>query len=344
MAALKDIAKIAGVSVGTVSQILNQGRAHLYSAQTRQRVVEISRNFGYRPNRSAQAMRSQKTKVVGFAALNRDEEGQLQNYNVYPFVVGLSSQLARDGYHVAFVECADLGDRDEPTRPWSVQENFLDGLVVHYGLSDRAARFVHDIGVPAIWWDSGVFEPTGCVYRDEVEVGREVTRRLIELGHRRIGFTVGQHSWQEYCAGRPLHYSYAQRFETYRDELRTRGLHEVPIIGYDPQDLARQLAEHRLTAMIIQGTNTSHLQAPLALLGWRIPQDLSIATLDREAQMPVTGPRIGGMLYDRCAVGEQAARMVLSMLKDDQTDVPSVRYVGKFDIGDTISPPRAVEE
>ena len=267
MAALKDIATAAGVSVGTVSRILNQGRAHLYKESTRERVLAASRQFGYRPNRFAQGMRLRKTNVIGFASMNIDDEGKLQNHPVYPFVVGLNRHLVQEHYHVAFVECSDLVNPAQPEKPWELQEQFLDGLVVHYGLTDRASRFAINMGVPLIWWDSGIFAPYDCIYRDEITVGRELTRRLIEMGHRRIGFLAGQRGWETYCAGKPAHYSYAQRFESYRDELRSHGLREVPLIGEDPVSIARQLRENKLTAVLQQGMGMTVILSAAAQLG-----------------------------------------------------------------------------
>jgi DNA-binding LacI/PurR family transcriptional regulator len=343
MAGLKDIANAAGVSVGTASRILNQGRAHLYSKETRQRVLEASRKVGYRPNRLAQGMRLRKTRVVGFASPSQSDEGFLENLGIHAFLVGLNRQLAQQGYHVAMVECSDLGDVNAPERPWSVQEQFFDGLIVHYGLTDRAARFAENVGVPLIWWDSGVFEPTGCIYRDEIEVGRQVTRKLLDLGHRQIGYMVGRRGWAAYLNGEPSHYSYAQRFESYRDELRSHGLREIPIVGYATDELARQLSENKVTALIMLGSHTtsaqSAVQAAAQLLGWRIPQELSLATLDREARVLPRGFAVGGMLYDRYQVGTQAADMMLATLKDAASPVPSVRYIGELEIGDTIAPP-----
>ncbi len=340
MVALKDIAKAAGVSVGTASRILNQGRAHLYSPETRRRVIEVSRKFGYRPNRAAQAMRLQKTRMVGFLSVGMDAEGYLQNYQVYPFTVGLNRHLATAGYHMSLVECSDLVDPDDPEQPWTVREKYFDGLIVHYGLSDREARFAQNMGVPVIWWDSGVFASHGCIYRDEVEVGTQLARRLIELGHERIGYMVGQKGWQNYQAGRPQHFSYAQRFEAYKKEMKERGLKQVPIVGYDPDDVARQLKENNLTAVIQGGSDIAVLQAAALKLGWKIPRDLSIAAADREARILPRGIAVGGMLYDRCQVGEQAARMMLKLLNDGVSKIPSVRYVGEFVQGDTIVPPR----
>jgi LacI family transcriptional regulator len=341
MVALRDIAEKAGVSIGTVSRILNQGRAHLFSPETQAKVLEVSRQYGYRPNRSAQAMRRSKSRVIGFAALNMSEDGFLEHYGVYPFVVGLTRELSQHGYHVAFVECRDLGDPNNPEQPFDIQEHFFDGLVVHYGLSDRAERFAANMGVPLIWWDSGVFEPQGCIYRDEIAVGREVTRQLIEAGHRRIGFMVGRRGWQDYLNGSPTHYSYGQRYESYREEMRAQGLHEVPLVGYDAEELAGQLAREKITAVMMQGLNIGPLEGAARELGWKIPRDLSVATLDREARILPRGVRVGGMLYDRVDVGARAARMMLARLEEGNQCVPSVRFVGEFDAGDTIGPPRA---
>lgn len=340
MAALKDVARVVGVSVGTVSRILNQGRAHLYSPDTCKRVLDAAKEMGYRPNRSAQAMRLRKTHIIGFAATNISPDGYLQSMQVHPFSVGLSRELSQAGYHVALVEVSDLGDPDQPEQPWSVQDRFLDALVVHYGMSDRAARFADNVGVPLIWWDSGVFEAHNCIYRDEITVGRQVTRRLVELGHRRIGYMAGQHGWESYQAGNPAHYSYAQRFESYRDEMRAHGLSEVPVIGYDPELIAKQLADNQLTAAIMQGSSDFPIAPALEILKWQAPRDFSYASLDIEARVQRRGRQIGGMLYDRCQLGEEAAKMVLAMLEHERKTVPSVRYTGEFVIGNTISTPR----
>ena len=339
MAALKDIADAAGVSVGTVSRILNQGRAHLYSAETRQKVLDASRKVGYRPNRFAQGMRLRKTRVVGFAAPSLSDQGYLENFGIYAFLLGLNKQLATKGYHVAMVECSDLGDPNDPERPWSVQEQFFDGLVVHYGLHDRASRFAENVGVPLVWWDSGLFDPTGCIYRDEIEVGKQVTQNLIEAGHKNIGIMAGRRGWTAYTSGQPTHFSYSQRFESYRDTMRAAGLREIPIIGYGPDEMAKQFADNGLTAMIVQGDQMTVVQAAAHRLGWEIPKDLSVATLDREARVLPRGIAVGGMMYDRYHVGTQAADMMLATLNGEAA-VPSVRYVGEFEMGQTIAPPR----
>lgn len=187
-----------------------------------------------------------------------------------------------------------------------------------------------------MWWDTGSFAPTNCLDRDETEVGQTVTRRLIELGHRRIGLMVGQRSWQQYQrTGQPPHYSYAQRYESYRAQLRRHKLTETPLIGYD---VAAQMKENQLTAVITQSAaSVPIVQLAAQSLGWRVPEDLSVAACDVEARMRPTDMQVGGMAYDRYSVGQQAAEILLRLLRSSNKSAPSVRFTGEFSTGDTIA-------
>jgi LacI family transcriptional regulator len=338
--ALKDIASEAGVSVGTASDIINRGRASLYSDSTRRRVVEVSRKRNYHPHRAAQAMRANKTRVIGFATVNFSPSGMVDNYRLYPFIVGLNHRLSTNGYHVGQVELAELETSAaiEPYLPHALHERFFDALVVQYGLSDRAARFAESLGIPLVWWDSGVFDPFGCIYRDEQSVTREVMTHLMDLGHRHIAFMVGEGGWQRYLEGNPSHYSYVHRFETYRDIMQGQGLPAMPIVGYDPDACARQLRECNATAVLILGTHSIVLLEAAHRLQWRIGHELSVASLDLDSSTRDQFPGVGGMLYDRYDAGRQAAEMVLQTLADDGQPQPSVKIKNVFEPRQTIAP------
>jgi DNA-binding LacI/PurR family transcriptional regulator len=285
-------------------------------------------------------MRSSKPGIVGFATVNTTPDGMLDNHGIYPFLVGLSKRLVEAGHHVGMVELAEI-EPSQPTAPQILRESFYSALVVHYGLTAPAADVARTLGLPLIWWDSGVFEPYGCIYRDEAAASRELAERLIGLGHERIAYMAGETGWLRYKAGLPVHYSYAQRYEAYRAALAAHGLPDRAIVGYDPDALAAQLSEFGASALVIQGANVSVIHEALGRLGWRIGVNLAVATLDREPRIRQGGPVIGGMLYDRFAAGQTAAEMVLATLAEPGQPVSSVTLKPQFDLGQTMAPPSA---
>jgi LacI family transcriptional regulator len=339
---LKEIAAAAGLSVQTVSDILNCGRHDRYDPETQSHVRRVAEQHHYRPQRSGRVLRSQSNGIVGFLAANYSpEDGCLEHYDVYPFLVGVSHFLTMHNYHVGLLEIAEIEKVNHEEVPHSLQERFFEGLIVHWGLAERFQKILPLLDIPAVWWDVGLFAPHNCLDRDEAKVAQILMERLIKLGHRRIGLMVGQRSWQRYQhTGKPPHYSYGLRYESYRAQLRRHNLREVPLIGYEATALAAQLKEHQLTAVITQSTaSVPIVQLAAQSLGWRVPQDLSIAAFDVETRVRPTYKRIGGMAYDRYEIGRQAAEMLLKILVSRNKTVPSVKFSGAFSAGDTIGRP-----
>jgi DNA-binding LacI/PurR family transcriptional regulator len=327
------------VSVQTASDILNCGRHDRYDPETQERVRQTAQKQQYRPQRMGRVMRNKMTGIVGFVAANvSPDDGQLEHYGVYPFLVGMSHYLTIHDYHVGLVEIAEFESDDKQELPQSLQERFYDGLVIHWGLAERFREIMPRLKIPAVWWDAGLFAPTNCLDRDEAEVGRVITDRLIQLGHRQIGFMVGKRSWEGYQRGQPPHYSYAQRYESYESRLHHHGLQAVPVVGYDVEAISAQLVKHKLTAVItLSAASVPVVQLAARELGWRVPQDLSVAVCDFEARMRGSEVRVGGMSYDRYAVGRQAAEMLLQLLKQPRVAVASQKFTGEFRTGETIS-------
>lgn len=336
---IKEIAKKVGLSYNTISNILNRGMADLYRPETRAEVIRAAQEVGYKVNRSAQTMRSQKTKTIGFAAANTSASGQLDNYTLYPFLVGLSRGLSRNDYHVVLVDLKEISDGDEAAFPKILREHFFDGLVVHYGAPAQLAGWAAALGIPVLWWDSELGKPEAHLTRDENAVSRNLTQKLIALGHKKIAMQVGKTGWEKYQRGEFLHYSFAARYQSYEAEMNAAGLAPIPLVGYTPMDLADQLKAEDATAVIVPGDiSMSYIQAAQKL-GWQIPKDLTIASLDIEARVP--RPQVvGGFTYDRLAAGERAAALLLDWLASEKKSIPSETFTGEYREGDTIAAPR----
>ncbi len=339
---LKDIAAVAGVSAMTVSNILRpkkrEGRI-AYSKQTAERVMQVAQEIGYLPNRAARAMRTRETGVIGFVSANfSDKTGNVENFGVHPFLVGLNHVLSSSGRHVALVELKELEVEQSHELPDALRESFFDALVVHYGVSEEALHLLEKHKVPLIYWDSASLNEVNCVYRNEVEVGRAVTQRLCDLGHKRIAFMTSRSSWEDINAGRSRHHSTKDRYEGYLLAMKVNRLKSEIVSGYQVEEMAEQIKQLGITGVVMQGGYVQLLRAA-ALLNRRIPDDLSVLTCDLETSIKDRGDVSGGACYNRYQAGRIVGEMLLKRLKTSGSDVRSVSLPVEVINGVTAAPP-----
>ncbi|MBL8993639.1 MAG: LacI family DNA-binding transcriptional regulator, partial [Spirochaetia bacterium] len=166
-----------------------------------------------------------------------------------------------------------------------------------------------------------------------------LTRKLIALGHKKIAIQVGQTGWEKYKRGEFMHYSFVARVESYEAAMKAAGLKPIPLLGYNPDELASQLKAEDVTALIVHGEiSMAYIQAAHKL-GWEIPRELTVASLDIEARVP--RPQVvGGFTYDRYAAGQKAAALLLEWLGAGKKSIPSETFTGDYREGDTIAGPR----
>ncbi len=175
---IQDIARLAGVGVGTVSRVLN---AHPnVSAKTREKVSAIIEALQYRPNSAAQHLRTQETNVI---ALVTDEIATT------PFAVGVVEGAQRTAWErgkLLFI--ANTGG--DVAREKAMLENLLsrqvDGVIYAAMYFRRVAPppLLHE--VPTVLLNCFSDEGFVCVVPDEAGAGYRATEALLERGHRRI--------------------------------------------------------------------------------------------------------------------------------------------------------------
>jgi DNA-binding LacI/PurR family transcriptional regulator len=312
---------------------------NLYRAETQSLVKKTALEMDYQPNRGARAMRSQKNKLVGFVAKSF-EQGKIENYTLYPFLIGLTQELKRADYHVTLVDLTEIKTKEASDIPKILREHFFDALIVHYAAPENLSHWANTLKIPVIWWDSGKPLPHAHLYRDEKKVGTELTNQLLELGHQKIAFMSSKNSWEKYSRGEVLHYSYAARYESYAAAMKAKKMDTQVVTGYAVQDLAEQLKHFESTAVIIHGEIPVPLLLAAQKLDLKIPQDLSIASFDVEEKIIKSDYPIGGITYDRTEAGVQAGRLVLEAIQHPTLTTPSYSYTGTFQMGESIASPR----
>lgn len=339
-----DVARLAGVSQAAVSVVLrNKEDGNIgVSEPVRRKIIDAVERLDYRPNRSARFMRLQRSNTIGFISSNYvAETGKIGNFGIHPFIVGLNRSLIDSDFHVVLLELGEL-ETGSDKLPRALQERFFDGLVVHMGLSYDALSMIWSSGLPTIFFDSGVFEPERCFYRDERGVGRAATEMLLDRGHERIAFYhLGRH-WELLNRSTEAftHFSHRQRIEGFEQAVRDRGFEPLHLVNDAGADgLVAQLEKLQPTAIVIVGGD--RIPGPLiqALIKARlpVPEKMSIASCDLEKILMTEEFETGGVTYDRFEAGRTAAEGILQLILDPNSKVPSQVLPIETRVGDTIA-------
>src|SRR5262245_2275380 len=182
---IADVARLAGVSTGTVSNVMANHRS--VRSDTRRRVEAAMAQLRYRPNRVAQSLTRQRTHVVGMVVPD------IANPFFSELLHGTEGELEAAGYAVVFGNSHDGGAR-QLRYLGSFRERQVDGLVVAMA-PDTEIADLEDVaaGLPFILVDRTLPGWTGDQVLGDDERGIEMAvDHLVRLGHRRLALVNGE--------------------------------------------------------------------------------------------------------------------------------------------------------
>ena len=206
---IDDVAALAGVSIKTVSRVMNAEPG--VRPETRSRVQKAIAELNYKPSLPARSLAGKRSNLIGLIYDNPSA-----NY-VFDAQNGAIGRCRQADLRLFIQSCNGLGETMLDEVLAMVGQTHVDGLVIMPPLSaDRdLLEALDDRRVPFVRIDPGEVEHhSPAVVMDDRAAAREMTAFLISLGHRRIGFV----------AGHPDHYSSRLRREGYEAALREAGL------------------------------------------------------------------------------------------------------------------------
>jgi LacI family repressor for deo operon, udp, cdd, tsx, nupC, and nupG len=212
---LKTIAKRAGLSIRAVSCALG-GKPEV-SESTRQRVVALAKELGYRPNVAARAVRSGRFGNIGLLLSANSVRSSLP-----PEVLsGIYLAAAERGFRVMIAHLPESQLVDGETLPQFLRESCCDGMIVDYtdNIPPQMVDLIEHSGQPAIWINNK--RDHDCVYVDDFGMAKQASEALIELGHTRIAYLDLGTPWPELAQA---HYSKLDRQLGYEAAMRASGL------------------------------------------------------------------------------------------------------------------------
>ncbi|WP_416960889.1 LacI family DNA-binding transcriptional regulator [Streptomyces sp. Agncl-13] len=314
MATMVDVARSAGVSVATVSHVLNDTRPVLPG--TRQAVLTAIEELGYTPNTLARSLVTSRTRSIGLAV------SAISNPYFTEILQGVEAGALEQGYSLLI---ADPHDDPEHERKvvQLLHERRVDGMIVAPSAApDALVAYLGRHSVPTVFLDRVVeassddAPPVDQVCAENVEPTAHLVTHLAGLGHRRIGLV----------AGLPGLSTTRERITGYRHGLAAAGLpyDERLLTHGDSESAAAERATEELLSRaapptaLLTANNAMTIGALRALRerGLSVPGDLALCCFDDFAWADLFEPRLTAIAQPSKEIGAQAVRLLLDRLAE----------------------------
>lgn len=314
-ATIRDVAALAGVSVGTASKALND-RGKL-RADTRAQVLAAARELGFRPNTLARGLLQGRTYTVGL--VTDDSFGRFS----IPVMLGAENALGA-GRISAFM----CDTRDDPIRERHYVDQLLsrrvDGIIVTGRRTEPRRPLVTEAlpgAVPVVYAMTQTTDPNDiAVIADDEQGGALATQHLYAIGRRRIGHVTGpdrfrashdrargmtavlSESGLQPAGGTPLHGEWSEEWGRQGTEMLLGSEPDVDAVFCGSDQIARGVVE------ILRDR------------GRRVPEDVAVVGFDNWEPMALgCRPPLTTVDMNLEAVGQAAAQHLLAAIDGEQT-------------------------
>jgi LacI family transcriptional regulator len=303
MATVKDIAAAVGVSVATVSNVLN-GRPNV-GRVNRQKVLRAAKRLGYLPNRAAQAMRTGRTRAIGLVLPD------LTN----PFFPELAQAVENTARGLGLLVCLiDSQGRaaGEADGFALLMQHAVDGII-WCPVGPRLPPYLRDAARPVVLID----RPRPgfpVVHSDYLMGGRLLAEYALSMGHRCVGLLSGP---QNLASARQRRDGFVEAFP---QDIRIAW--EV-VVGFDGilnADAVRALQQRGKATLIVAGNDLIAISAIrcLAEAGVHVPGDVSITGFDNIRWTDVVTPRLTTIAQPVGAIGAKAVQLMQQRMSGEK--------------------------
>lgn len=306
MATIRDVAKLAGVAPITVSRVINNDG--YFTEETRRKVEAAVQQLDYIPNSLGLSLRSKRTQTLAFVV------SDIANPFWTTVARGVEDAANARGYHII------IGNTDESPEK---QENYLlfllkkqvDGFLFVPASYDNSAT-LKKRHVPFVVLDRRFPDAVDSVRCDSVKGAYDLTKHLIELGHRRIAIITGR---QDLTTA-------SDRVEGYVKALKDANLGEAKQIHWGQYT---QQSGYDITAQIIQSTPCPTaifaannfiaigVMRALRASGVRVPEDLSVVAFDDLPEAITIDPFFTVAAQPAYEMGQRATELLIARLNGE---------------------------
>ena len=334
---IKDIAKEAGVSHSTVSRALRG--SSLISDETTKHIQETALVLGYLPSAAARSLKTNRSQALGVIVSNIDD-------TYFSEILQGIEEVAQGNNYSMFMAASQRDPEREGIIIQSMRQHRVDGVIIcSTTFSDEQSRRFSNYDIPIVVVNNQAAEDYRySIYHDDIDGSRQLTRHLIELGHRKIAYLGNS------LSGRTT----LDRLAGFRLEMESNGLpvpanyiHEIP--GSEPEK-GNLAVDHflgradRPTALVcFNDMMAIRILKSLKSRGVRVPEEFSVTGFDNIVFSNYTNPPLTTFDQPKRFIGQKAAELILSLLDStSKTNVPEQKIQvlkGNLLVRESTAPP-----
>ncbi len=304
-ATIYTIAKAAGVSTSTVSKIVNQSGN--ISPETTARVMEIIRKYNYIPQQ-----RKQQENAIGVVVF-MDEGRPFASPFTAGVVNGICTEAFRAGKDVTLLSGERLSKLGSEELHCFYNVNSLTGILgINMAGNNPLGENLRESGLPLVFLANPEQECLS-VAGDNYPSVCEMIDYMIGMGHEKIAYFGLLNS---------VFQSHARRYRAYVDTMRQHGLEVLPELVVDIPNAAPDTVRNALsrlfgrkqmpTALFFASEALAPLVFMLMHMGFKIPDDISLAGMQVESQENILQPDLAAVTQPAEAIGQRGVHLLLN--------------------------------
>jgi DNA-binding LacI/PurR family transcriptional regulator len=306
---MADVAAQAGVSVMTVSRVLN-GFAGV-TDETRLRVEEAVAALGYHANTAARVLAGGRSRTLGVMAV---ETGQ---FGPSHMLFGIEAAAREAGHLLSFVTLSRNGN-DLASTLDRLRASHVQGVIVIAPVKrviEAVTRLDGDMPLVVVGGDPAMGTPTVTI--DQMEGARLATRHLLDLGHRTVHHVTGPQSWVDATARMRGWSEVLRTYPTHRgnavagDWGAGKGYQAGTLLARDPAVTAIFAANDQTALGVIRGLHDA---------GRRVPEDVSVVGFDDTPESAYFLPPLTTIRQDFGEVGRSSVGLLLALADGAATE------------------------
>lgn len=319
---IKDVAKEAGVSISTVSSVINKNK--FVSEEREKRILAAIKKLKYRPNIIARGLRIKSTRAVGVILPDIAQPFFAQ-------VIRGMEEAARRRNYTLILGCSFYDISEEERQMNILMNQFVDGIIFFCGFdSHDHIRMVHDSGIPVVVTDREIGNThIPSVLIDNSLAMEQAIDYLAGLGHREIGYL--SFSFDNQTTAR-------KRYEGYLSGLKKNGLKFNPeqVIIDDSIRMNEFSGTYNVVKELLKKKSMPTAFATLAdylaiglikalkEMGYRIPDDISVLGFNNEIVSQFSEPPLTSVKQPKKLMGKTTMDLLLDMVEGKEIEEKNI--------------------